>query len=72
MESHPSRSSYHAHQAVPRGSRDGESVNMRRATVAHEAGNKCPNQEPKFGQHNNDCQNQSSTRITFNQIFHHK
>ena len=25
----PSRSSYHAHQAVPRGSRDGESVNMR-------------------------------------------
>ena len=39
----PSRSSYHALQAVPRGSRDGESVNMRRATVAHEAGNKCPN-----------------------------
>ena len=39
----PSRSSYHAHQAVPRGSRDGEPVNMRRATVAHEAGNKCPN-----------------------------
>lgn len=26
---HPSRSSYHAHQAIPRGSRDGESVNMR-------------------------------------------
>ena len=38
-----SRSSYHAHQAVPWGSRDGESVNMRRATGAHEAGNKCPN-----------------------------
>ena len=38
-----SRSSYHAHQAVPRGSRDGEPVNMRRATTAHEVGNKCPN-----------------------------
>ena len=36
-------SSYHALQAVPRGPRDGELVNMRRATVAHEAGNKCPN-----------------------------
>ena len=34
---------YHALQAVPRGPRDGEPVNMRRATGAHEAGNKCPN-----------------------------
>ena len=33
----------HALQAVPRGPRDGEPVNMRRATVAHEVGNECPN-----------------------------
>ena len=39
----PPEVSCHALQAVPRGSRDGESVNMRRATVAHDAGNKCPN-----------------------------
>ena len=38
-----STSSCYALQAVPRGSRDGEPMNMRRATVAHEAGNKCPN-----------------------------
>ena len=30
-------------QVVPRGSLDGEVVNKRRATVAHEAGNECPN-----------------------------
>ena len=40
---YPSRSSCYALQAVPRGPRDGEPVNMRRATGAHEAGNKCPN-----------------------------
>ena len=34
---------YHALQAIPRGPRDGEPVNMRRATVAHEVGNECPN-----------------------------
>ena len=33
----------HDLQAVPRGSRDGELMNMRRATVAHETGNECPN-----------------------------
>ena len=33
----------HDLQAVPRGSRDGEPMNMRRATVAHETGNECPN-----------------------------
>ena len=33
----------HDLQVVPRGSRDGEPMNMRRATVAHETGNKCPN-----------------------------
>ena len=44
-------SSYHAHQAVPRGTRDGELVNKRRATRDHEAGNKCPNREPQFGQY---------------------
>ena len=33
----------HALQAVPRGPRDGEPMNMRRATVAHETGNECPN-----------------------------
>ena len=37
------KSSCLALQAVPRGSRDGEVVNKRRATVAHEAGNECPN-----------------------------
>ena len=41
--------SYHAHQAVPRGTRDGELVNKRRATRDHEAGNECPNREPQFG-----------------------
>ena len=35
--------SCHALQAVPRGPRDGELVNTRRTTVAHEEGNKCPN-----------------------------
>ena len=43
--------SYHAHQAVPRGTRDGELVNKRRATRDHEAGNECPNREPQFGQY---------------------
>ena len=33
----------HALQAVPRGPRDGELVNKRRAAIAHEAGNECPN-----------------------------
>ena len=33
----------HDLQAVPRGPRDGEPMNMRRATVAHEMVNKCPN-----------------------------
>ena len=44
-------SSYHAHQAVPRGTRDGELVNKRRATRDHEAGNECPNRELQFGQY---------------------
>ena len=43
--------SYHAHQAIPRGTRAGELVNKRRATRDHEAGNECPNQEPQFGQY---------------------
>ena len=43
--------SYHAHQAVPRGTRDGELVNKRRATRDHEVGNECPNREPQFGQY---------------------
>ena len=43
--------SYHAHQAIPRGTRDGELVNKRRATRDHEAGNECPNREPQFGQY---------------------
>ena len=43
--------SYHAHQAVPRGTRDGELMNKRRATRDHEAGNECPNREPQFGQY---------------------
>ena len=43
--------SYHAHQAVPRGTRDGELVNKRRATRDQEAGNECPNREPQFGQY---------------------
>ena len=33
----------HALQAVPRGPRDGELVNKRRATVAHVMVNECPN-----------------------------
>ena len=37
------KSACHDLQAVPRGSRVGEPMNMRRATVAHETGNKCPN-----------------------------
>ena len=43
--------SYHAHQAVPRGTRDGELMNKRRATRDHEAGNECPNREPQVGQY---------------------
>ena len=35
--------SCYALQAVPRGPRDGELVNKRRATRDHEAGNECPN-----------------------------
>ena len=34
---------YHALQAIPRGPRDGEPVNKRRATVAHVMVNECPN-----------------------------
>ena len=49
--SHPSESSCYALQAVPRGSRDGEPMNMRWATVAHEAGNECPNWGSQFGQY---------------------
>lgn len=41
----------HALHVVPRGSRDGELVNKRRATRDHEAGNECPNREPQFGQY---------------------
>jgi len=33
----------HALHVVPRGSRDGELVNKRRATVAHVMVNECPN-----------------------------
>ena len=58
--------SYHAHQAVPRGTRDGELVNKRRATRDHEAGNECPNREPQFGQYKkklNYINNKGESRV---------
>ena len=43
MKKYIGKHTSHALQAVPRGPRDGELVNKRRAAIAHEAGNECPN-----------------------------
>ena len=61
--------SYHAHQAVPRGTRDGELVNKRRATRDHEAGNECPNREPQFGQYICDNKKRVKERKTSGNIW---
>ena len=43
MKKYIGKHTSHALQAVPRGPRDGELVNKRRATVAHVMVNECPN-----------------------------
>ena len=67
--SNSSRSSCYALQAVPRGPRDGEPVNKRRATRDHEAGNECPNREPQFGQYICDNKKRVKERKTSGNIW---